>query len=946
MSEIIFTRLKTMRTFITLLFAIALSAVKAQTLPMDAEVRHGKLDNGLTYYIRHNAQPKQKAEFYIVQRVGSILEEEHQRGLAHFLEHMAFNGTEHFPGKRLIDYLEENGVKFGSDINAYTSFDHTVYSISNVPTSRVGLVDSCLLILNDWSAHITLDGKEIDAERQIIHEEWRSKRSARDRIYEQTLPKLFPDGNRYAHRMPIGLMDVVDNCSHQALRDYYHRWYRPDLQAVIIVGDVDVDAVETRIHELWRNLEVAADAPERIYYSVPDNEQPIVAIGTDPELTTGTLRISYKYDPLTPEKLLTMEGQRDVFVRAMVMSLLSARIADYQQMGWLQQGSNVRFLDGDYSLAMTKKALSATAGFEADNWQGAMQMLVYCLKQALEHGFSEEEYERVAQQIALSLGQMETQSEMILPSNFHVKRCMDHFLHSNPLMTIQQTAALNRQLLETVTLKELNNRFGDFLYSRGGMAILLQGRAQERYQWPSEAEVLEAYAQAWTMPTQPHKIPQLEPAPELMPVKPQAGTVVKTTSNKIYGTTELTLSNGAQVILKPTQGNTIRLTAISHGGTSLIDDAEYANMNAINALPPMGGLANLSGRDLGRALEGSSVGYKTNVGALVETFTGNCRYADLEQLMQLLHLRFTTVRKDHDAFKRWQQNKRNTLAQQIANPMTLFADTLQSTMYEPHPRQRKASLSLADSVDYDRTCELFAQRFANAADFTFILVGGMDIESVTPLLCQYIASLPANPQQGEKANLKALPTLRRGKHVTHVQIPMENPVTTVIYNIVAKQRYTAHSNAACALLSEVMNTLCTEALREEEGGTYNVSVTSRISRQPADELTLMFNFSTNPQQAQPLLAKAIAMLDKVAEEGPSPEALSKAREYLLKQFADYRDTDAYWMAALTDRIRYGSDDMLYSGNALHEVTAKDVQKLARKLKRSPNRAEVIMNGEE
>ena len=930
-----------MRIFSTLTILFTLCIAHAQTLPMDATVRHGKLDNGLTYYIYPNAQPRQEAEFYLVQRVGSILEEEHQRGLAHFLEHMAFNGTKHFPGKRLISYLEENGVKFGTDINAYTSFDHTVYSISNVPTQRTGLVDSCLLILNDWSAHITLDDKEIDAERQVIHEEWRSKRSARDRIYEQTLPRLFPDSNRYAYRMPIGLMEVVDHFPYQALRDYYHRWYRPDLQAVIVVGDVDAAYVEKRIGKLWSDVEVPTNAPERIYYTVADNASPIVAIGTDPELSSGTLRISFKYDPLPTEANLTLEGQRDVFCRALVMSILSARISDYQQTGMLPQGTSVRFSDGDYSLAMTKKALSASVGFQGNSWQGGMQMLVYMLNQALTHGFSAEEYERVCAQIAMSLRQMEAQSSAQLPSSFIVQRCMDHFLHGSPLLTMLQTAELNRQLLAEMTLDKVNARFSEYLYSPGGVAILLQGRAHENYQWPTEAEVVEAYIQSWGIPTHPHEIPQMEPAPELMPAKPQPGTIVKTRQNKRYGTTELTLSNGARVILKPTQGDAIRLTATSNGGTSLISDSEYANINAINALPSMGGLGELSGRDLGRALEGHNVSYKTNVGTLAETFSGGCDKADMEQLLQLLHLRFTTVRKDYDAFERWQQNTRYSVMQQQSSPMTLFADTLRSTMYEPHPRQRKATMALADSVDYDRTCQLFSERFANAADFTFIFVGHIDEDALAPLICQYIASLPGNAKQREKADLAAMPRLRRGKHVTHIQIP--DPVTTVIYNITAKERYTARNNAACALLSEVMNSLCTETLREQEGGTYNVSVTSRISRQPANELTLMYNFSTNPQQARTLLNKAIGLLCQVAEEGPSAETFGKAREYLLKQHQDYKGSDAYWMAALTDYARYADHTTLGTGEALREVTPKDVQRLARKLIRSGHTAEVIMN---
>ena len=912
----------------------------AQSLPMDPAVRYGQLDNGLTYYICPNKVPAGQAEYYIVQRVGSILEEEDQRGLAHFLEHMAFNGTKNFPKKRLIEYLEENGVRFGTDINAYTSFDHTVYNLSHVPTHREGLVDSCLLILHDWSGFITLDGEEIDAERKVIHEEWRMKTGARERIYEQTLPKLFPNGNRYAHRMPIGLMEVVDNFPHKALRDYYQRWYRPDLQAIIIAGDVNADYVEQRIHSLWKDIPLKKDAPKRPYFTVADNETPIVAIGTDKELTSGTLRISYKYDPQPLEANLTLEGQKENLCRQMVLSMLMNRL--YDEAG--NNTNNLYFSDGDYSLSMTKKALSAHATFRNDQWKDGMKSIVYQLKRVMEYGFTADEFTRSLTNLRKSLQSLQENTHR-QSNNTVVQKCMAHYLYSSPLLSQTEEVKLYHQLMQQLTLEEVNDRFNQFIYSQGGIAILLQGQEREGNNWPTESEVLQAYGEAWSQQTTAYRMPETEPVPELMPVKPVAGSIVKETRNKEYDTYELTLSNGAQVILKPTvnKDKSLELTAISHGGTSLISDSEYVHINAINALPPMGGLAHLSGRDLGRAMEGSSASYQTNVSTLYESFSGGSLWTDTEDLLQLMHLRFTTVRKDTTAFLRWQSNNRNNLVQRIENPMTHFSDTLRSVMYEPHPRNRKATLALADSVDYDRTCALFQERFANAADFTFIFVGHMNLDSIRPLICQYIASLPGNEKTREKANLKALPNLRHGRHTANVHVPMEEPVTTVIYNILTKERYTAKNNLACAILSEVMNSLCTETLREQEGGTYNVSVTSRISRQPADELTMMFNFNTNPQQARTLLQKAIDLLRQVADEGPSTEHFNKAKEYLQKQHTAYRTTDTFWIEALTDRVRYASDDMLTNGETLRNIKPKDVQRLARKLIRSNHTTEVVMN---
>lgn len=935
-----------MRRLTLLILTFVALMARGQILPMDPTVRCGKLDNGLTYYIVPNKNTGEKAEFYIVQRVGSILEEEHQRGLAHFLEHMAFNGTKNFPDKTLISYLESNGVRFGVDINAYTAFDQTVYSISNVPTQRTGLVDSCLLILHDWSGYITLDAEEIDAERKVIHEEWRTKRNVRDRIYEQTLPKLFPDSNRYAYRMPIGLMEVVDNFPHQALRDYYHKWYRPDLQAIIVVGDVDAHYIEQQISELWKDIPLRKDATERIYYPVADNAAPIVAIGTDPGLTSGTLRISYKYDPLPTDVRLTLQGRKEEYIKSMIVAMLSGRLYNLSVQGTAPAGVNMTFFDGDYSLAMTKKAFSATATFAEDNWMQAMNALILQLKGVMEHGFTAEEFARSQQQIEAWIPSLEAGVGISTSNQALVQRCMAHFLHHQPLLSQVEEAKVYRYMLDNVTLEEVNARFNDFLYTPNGMAILLQGQEREGNVWPTETEVLQAYGQAWHQKTMPHKIPELEPAPELMPQKPQSGSIVKIKRNKTYGTQEFLLSNGAKVILKPT-GNTrseIRLTAISNGGTSLMPDTDYNNINAINALPPMGGLAHLSGNELGRALQGSSVSYQVNVGTLTESFTGTCDPSDAEQLLQLLHLRFTTMRQDTMAFQRWQQRMRQTLSQRIENPMTLFSDTLRETMYEVHPRNRRATMDLADGVDYDRTCHLFMERFANAADFTFIFVGQVDAEALKPLICQYIASLPGNSKQKEKANLAALPPLKHGKHVTHVHIPEGGESTTVIYNILAKRRYTQKNSLACSVLSEVMNTLCTETLREQEGGTYNVSVTSRISRQPADELTLMFNFNTNPEQADKLLQQAIALLAQVAKEGPSTEVFNSAREYLKKRHSDYLGTNAYWIETLTEQARYHSDDMLTNGKALQNLTPKDIQRIARRLTRSPHTAEIILNG--
>lgn len=920
---------------------------------LPSNICYGKLDNGLTYYICPIENKTNTADFYLLQKVGSILEEEDQRGLAHFLEHMAFNGTRRFPGRSMIDYLERKGLVFGNDINAYTSFDETVYNISNMRLTGDGALDSCIMILRDWSGSITLDGREIDAERKIIHEEWRSKRGVRDRIYEKTLPLLFPDSNRYAYRMPIGLMSVVDNFPHKALRDYYHKWYRPDLQAVIIAGNVDTTVVVKKIREQWKDLPLRKNTAMRTYFTVADNQQPIVAVATDKELAEGTLRLSYKYNPLPSDVSFSIEGKRQEFMSNIITTMLMQRVGQRKSHGEIAQGVGMSFFDGDYSIARTKKAFSATARFDASYWQQAMQLLVYELKSVMDHGFVAEEYQNLASSLNSQLSSLihNPSSSNSHPSSIisHptkgrlIEQCKAHFLLSRPLLTDTDEAKLCKFFLETVTLDDINKRFGDYLYTQGGLAILLQLPSDA----PSQEEVIQAYGKAWGQTTVAFKPASTMPRQLLMPVKPQSGTILSQRLDKLTGALILTLSNGATCILKnnPHGSGELRLMAISAGGTSMIPDAYYNHFSAINTLPGLGGLGSLTNEQVGRALEGTTAAYKTNITALAESFSGSCDVKDTEDLLQMLYLRFTTARKDTAAFKRWQVAKRKSIMQTIENPMTLFGDTLRNMMYNPHPRSRNTNLDLVDSVDYDMTCRLYLERFADASDFTFIFVGNINTEFLTPLICQYIASLPTvGKGRHEEVNLAALPTMAKGSRECLLEIPMQEPRTTVVYNIMERCKYTERNNIACAILNSVMDTRCTSLLREEQGGTYGVSVVARISRQPKQEVTMMFNFTSNAQQAKPLLESALKILKQIASEGVTTDEFEKARQQLIKQHDVYRNSNAFWLNVITQQVTYGYSDTLSYNDALQHVKPADVVRMARLLSKSKNTVELIMNG--
>ena len=590
--------------FVACLLAPALlSAQQPLKETLDPAIRVGKLENGLTYYLCHNNLPENRVEFYIAQRVGSILEEEHQRGLAHFLEHMAFNGTTHFPGKDIINYLENNGVKFGANLNAYTSIDETVYNISDVP-AREGLIDSCLLILHDWASGILLEGDEIDAERKVIHEEWRTRNSANLRMLEAILPIIYPDSNRYAYRMPIGLMEVVDNFPHQAIRDYYHKWYRPDLQGIIVVGNIDVDKVEARIKELWKDVPAPVDAAVREYVQVPDNDAPIVAVVSDKEALSNSLRIAFK-QPVDTTSKMTVEATRKDLVRSLVSMMFATRCSELSQL------ENPPFIMaagsyGDYFYSPTRKAYTLVAIFKTGQWKQALEGLVSVTKQAYEFGFTQSELDRAVAEMESYVRKSYNERSTQKNSKF-VDKALTHFLQQEPEFSEEYSYELYNQLLPGVTLKDVNETFRQFFPTDSkNMSLVLMSDENENSVIPTEEELLNTFFEDCKIAVEPYKDEHQERS--LIPQMPEKGRIVKTTENKIFDATEYTLSNGAKVVIKTTdfKADEIQMYALSHGGTSLFDVKDRPNYYVMNSLVSLGGMGDFSTMELMKQLSVTS----------------------------------------------------------------------------------------------------------------------------------------------------------------------------------------------------------------------------------------------------------------------------------------------------------------------------------------------------
>ena len=913
--------------------------VTTDAVALCENVRHGKLDNGLTYYLLRNGKPKNRAEFHIVQKVGSILEEDDQRGLAHFLEHMAFNGTKNFPGKSLINYLEHNGMKFGDNINAYTSIDETIYSITDVP-ARQALLDSCLLILHDWSGFITLDGDEIDAERKVIHEEWRAKRNALSRMTETLLPQLFPGGNKYAARLPIGLMEVVDNFPHNTLRKYYDKWYRPDLQGIIVVGDIDVDRMEQTIRSMWRDIPHKKNPAERTYQQVPASNDTIVAIAHDNEARTNTIKIMYKrddYDNAIRSYRSTMYRE---YVTMMVASLLDDRIKESPA---ATNGSltSPRASDGYYSISATKRAFTLSAQFNAGEWRQAIQSLVGELKRALVYGFESEEIKRMV--AAMDKSAVQTIKTKDETTNSHWGRQLQrHFLNNTPAPCIEEECNLYRSFNRRITPAEADSIL-KWLVTTNDIAISMQGEERHDAPWPTAKEVKAELRKAWAADVE--RLQTKETIKPLMPSTPEKGSIVNTKTNEKYGTKELLLSNGAKVILKHTgnKTNNVILKAFSWGGNSLYNESDHYNYSYINSVIPLGGLGNLSNQQLAKTLEGRTVNYRASVGMTSETIDASCATGDEKTLMQCVYLRMTSARADTAQFALWAKRQRRQIDMRKQMPQTAFGDSLSRMMYDYNIRVAPQRPENIDKIDYDRLRQIYLERFANAADFTFVIVGNYNETTIENLIETYIASLPSTRTKKEQYR-DVMPRPKKGNKQMRMEVKMQTPKTTVVYQSLASCQWSPVNHVAATTLQQILEMLYTEEIREKDGGTYGIGVQLMLTRYPKNRLQLSVNLDTNKEQAESAANKIRECIVRIAKDGPDPMMMQKSLEYQQKTLTNYVGTNDYWMQAIMQNIQYNTDDALTPAAALKQLTPADIRKMARLLSKSGNTTLAVLDG--
>lgn len=911
-----------------------------QTLPVDKNVRIGKLDNGLTYYIRHNALPEKRVEFYIAQKVGSILEEPQQRGLAHFLEHMAFNGTKHFPGDDtglgIVPWCETKGIKFGTNLNAYTSVDQTVYNISNVPTENINVVDSCLLILHDWSSAIKLADKEIDKERGVIREEWRSRNSGMQRIMTNALPTMYPD-SKYADCMPIGSIDVINNFPYQDIRDYYAKWYRPDLQGIVIVGDIDAAEMEAKLKKVFADVKAPVNPAERIYYPVSDNQEPLIYIGTDKEVKNPSVSIYFKQDA-TPDSLKnTIAYYATHYMVNMAVSMLNSRFNE------LSQTANPPFTGagagyGEYFVAKTKEAFSLYAGSKIDGIDLALKTVLEEAERARRFGFTQSEYDRARANYLQAVESAYNEREKT-KSDSYVSEYIGNFLDKEPIPGIEFEYAMLNQMAPNIPLEAINQLMQQ-LVTDNNQVVLLAGPEKEGVKYPTKEEIATLLKQTKSFDLKPYEDKTSnEP---LISEDIKGGKIVSEKANDIFGTTKLVLSNGVTVYVKPTdyKADQIVMKGVSPGGTSIFPNNEIIDISQLNAVALVGGIGNFSKVDLNKALAGKRAAVTAGIGNTTETVSGSCSPKDFETMMQLTYLTFTSPRKDNEAFESYKSRLKAQLQNADANPMTAFSDTVTRALYGNHPRAIKMKESMVDQINYDHIIEMYKDRYKDASDFTFYLVGNVDLEQMKPMIAKYLGALPAiNRKETFKDNKM---DIRKGQYKNEFAKQQETPMATIMFLYSGTCKYNLRNNLLLSFLDQALDMVYTAEIREKEGGTYGVSCSGSLGKYPKEELVLQIVFQTDPAKTEKLSAVVVEQLNKMAKEGPSAEHMQKIREYMLKKYKDAQKENGYWLNNLDEYFYTGVDNTKGYEELINSITAKEIQEFLAKLLKQNNEIQVIM----
>ena len=930
-----------MKRVILSILVLALSLVamaqQPQVLPIDSAVRVGKLENGLTYYIRHNEYPKNRAEFHIAQAVGATMEEDHQNGLAHFLEHMAFNGTTHFPGKGIIEYFESIGVNFGGNINAYTSLDETVYRLSEVPTTREGIIDSALLVMHDWACGLSLLEEEIDNERGVIREEWRTGAQAARRMWKALNPLKYP-GSQYAKRDVIGDTAVINNFTYDALRDYYKKWYGPDNQAIIVVGDIDVDKVEQKIKELWADVPARVNRGERPLYSVDDNVEPIVAIVRDKEAQYTRIEMEFK-KPQLPKQF---RGTDMAYVQSLALELVCDMFNN--RLSELSMKPEATFVGaGSYYGELVKEKDAFVAVYLAKQGQeiAAYQDLLTQLEKMRRYGFTNAELERVKKE-TIAAYEKAYNERSTMRNIAYAQECIRHYLSDQPMPGIEWEFQMVQQILPMLGVDMLN-QIAQGLVTDENLIISFQAPEDKNVILPTEAEAVALLA---AVKDAKIEAPVEEAIREnLVEKTPKAGKIKVIAYNESLGTTEWTLSNGVRVIVKPTtfKQDEIRFMGRSQGGLSLVTTEDLASAALASSVIELAGIADMNATDLQKALTGKQVSLSPSINAYTEGLDGTSTIKDLETLLQLNYLYFTAPRRDEESFQTLISILESQLANRDKNPKSAFSDSIQMMASNYSARTLIMSKEMLQQVKLDKAIQIYKERFANPADFTFYFVGNVDPndKAFQKLVCIWLGGLKTNKKLEDAAddNVRAAMGIQKNYFTREMQIKTaSNRIQYTSYDL----PYTLANDLNMEMIGRILSTRYLESIREREGGSYGVGCAGWMSLHPVPSAQLIMQFDTDPEKQEKLMSIIHEEVMTIVENGPLATDLQKEKESMLKDFEEDLEKNSYWNTILTMYYKNGINYITDYKAAVEAITAETVQATLKKLIESGNVFEVVM----
>lgn len=935
--------MRKLNLLMTLLVAVAClpvfraSAQQMPSLPIDPAIRYGKLPNGLTYYIRHNKLPENRANFYIAQKVGSVQEDDNQRGLAHFLEHMCFNGTENFPGNSLIKYCESIGVKFGENLNAYTSTDETVYNIDNVPVTDSN-VDSCLLILHDWADGLILDPAEIDKERGVIHEEWRMRSSAGQRIFQRNLPTLYP-GSKYGHRMPIGLMEIIDNFKPDFLRAYYEKWYRPDLQGVIVVGDIDVDKVEASIKEIFSPIKMPENPAAYETYPVPTNAEAIYVIDKDKEQQQSIIQLMFKHDPIPGEYKNTPVYMAMKYVTGLATSCMNSRLNE------LSQKPECPFIgagcfDGNYIMSKTMDALGVGIIPKPGQDAAAVQAVMQEVERAARFGFTGTEVIRAREEFISGLEKIYDNRDK-QKHDFYVQQYVRHFLENDPIPDLETEFNIYKMMAAQLPAEAVSQTFKEITASTDSNFVLLAMYPEkEGVTIPSADEMKKAVAAAKAAQLEAY-VDNVKDEP-LVAKLPKKGKITKEEAAD-FGYTRWTLSNGAKVYFRQTDFNDseVRFAARSLGGKSKVGDKDLVNLELIEDVMSSTGLGNFTSVELEKKLAGKQASVRPSIGQVTEGLNGQSTPKDLRTLFELIHLRLSQPANDTDGYNNCIAFLKSQLENVEKVPEAAFSDSILATLYGHNPRMKRIKAADLAQADYATIRRIYTERFNTAGDFDFYFTGAFDKDSLRAFTEQYIASLPTVKKREGFIDLKVRPV--KGIVDNRFVRTMETPKGNIVQVWNGELPYNMKNAAVVDALGQILTQRYLKSIREEGSMAYSVGAQGRASYGITEDYTLQIYCPVKPAKADSALVLMEQGIQEIARDGVTAEELDKVKQFELKTYADNQRQNGYWEELIIGKSVWNKDEQTGYEDTIKNLTSDDIKRFVNDvLLKQKNRVTVTM----